>query len=98
MKASKLMKLLPPRNILLKRYYGFEGEIASQLLLFCRCINELYGMKMHNNISRTDVTSTSSEMKEVEVLVRTLLETALLMDCWLFSAWSLMTAKTVEEA
>ena len=60
MKAKKFTKLLPLVNVRSRRYYRFKGAKASQLLLLLRCVTELSSARTYDNISRTDVTFTSS--------------------------------------
>ena len=49
-------------------------------------------MRLYENISRSGVTFTSSELEEVEATLKILLEATSWIDWWLFTTYSLVKA------
>ena len=69
-KANKLSMLLPPFVVRSRKYYNS----SPQVLLLSHCVTELLDLRFYNNLSRVDVTLTSSDVDEAGSAMRTLLK------------------------
>ena len=96
MHSQKVAKLLPYPSIKGRRCYQFEGkEVVHHCALPCG-ITKIIDVKSFENLAKTNVVFSSSEMEDVEATMKTLLEVASWMD-WLFDAAKTMVMKGARE-
>ena len=77
---SKMMpKLLTYPGLRSRRFYQFEGEELTKAHSLNRHVTELSGIRSFEN--KTDVILPSSEAKEMEAAIRSIVEATSWMDC-----------------
>ena len=72
--CSKVLKLLPYPGVRSRRFYRFEGEELTKARFLNRHVMELAGMHSFDNLNKTDVILSSSEAKDMEAAMRSIVE------------------------
>ena len=89
MGSKKVSKLLLYPWVRSRWFYCVKGEEVVQYRTLPQVIIKLGGMKSFENLNKTDMVFSSSEVKDMEIAVRTLHEVTSWMDWWFYVAESI---------
>ena len=64
--SKKVLKLLQYPGIRSRRFYHFEGDETTKTRSLNRHMMELAGLRLHDNLNKTDVILSSSEAEDME--------------------------------
>ena len=84
-----VLKFLTYLGVRSYRFYRFEGEELTKACCLSCHVTELAGMRSFDSLNKTDVIMSSSEAKDMEAAMRSIVEATSWMDCWAFAMKSL---------
>ena len=94
MRSKKASKLLQYPVVRSRRFYRFEEEDIAKAGVLNRHVTELAGLYNFEKLNKTDVIWASTEAKDMEVALRSIVEATLVMNCWTFRMKSLSLRST----
>ena len=97
MHSKKVSKLLPYPGVHSRHYYRTKGEEVICHRILPRAINELGDMKSCNNLNKTDIVFTFTEVEDLEAITKALLEVTSWINWCFYTAKSLAMCDTNEK-
>ena len=94
MYSCKVSKLLQFQDVCSCKFYRFQGEDITKAKALNRHVTELAGLCTFDNLNKTYVIWSSTEAKEMEAALRSIIEATSWMDWWIFAVKSLALKST----
>ena len=92
--SCKSSKLFQYQGVRRHKFYWFQGEELTNAKALNRHIAELAGLRSFDNLNKTDVVWSSTEMEDVGATARFIIEATSWMDWWTYAMRSLALKST----
>ena len=97
MRSWEVSKLLQYPGVRSRKFYWFEGEDVTNAKVLNRHVTELAGWRSFDNLNKTEVIWSSTEVEDMEAAFRSIVEATSWMDWWTYAMKSL-SLKSADDA